>query len=213
MLLQCDNYGHIFEDGFQCTFKETSKVNTLTAEKLCFNCEVRKFPERFHACGFCKRPLKYRFSCSICTDGFNEWVRSQIHPINPQSILVRSVAKKLLNLPYETVQLMDNKHFIVRTKDSFFKWPGFYAGLISTSTNNLKDDQYMPRWIVPKLTIPYSGSYSVKLNLKFYESLLLDLLKTNHIDLYSHVQIDFDKLERNQINIINTHDTRYVRSI
>jgi hypothetical protein len=216
MLIQCDNYGHIYEDGFQCTFKENSKHDRLSSEKLCFNCEVRKFPERFHACAFCKRPLKYKLCCIVCTDGFNEWIKSQIHPIDPKSILIRKIAKNLLNIPYKTIEGLDNKHFIVRTKDSFFKWPGFYAGLINNSnySNQINETtQYMPRWIIPNLTIPYNVSYNIKLNFKFYESLLLDILKTNHIDLYSYVQIDMTQLEIDQISIINSHDTRYIRSL
>ncbi len=210
MIIECSKYGYIYEDGFTCQFREKTKINRLSQEGLCFNCEVRDFPERYHACGFCKRPLKYKFSCSICTDGFNEWIKSQIHPTDTQTAILRTIGKSILNVPLEMLNNMDNKHFIIRTKDSFFKWPGFYAGPL----NDVRDNQYMPRWIIPKLSIASrSSSYTIKLSMKYYETLLIDILKSNHIDIYAHIQIDISELDESQIKTINSHDTRYIKTL
>src|SRR5437879_6272581 len=57
-------------------------ISVFSPERLCIDCEIQMFPERFHGCGFCKRPIREKFCCLICSNGFVEWVKDQIHPID-----------------------------------------------------------------------------------------------------------------------------------
>lgn len=181
---------------------------------LCFDCEVLTFPERFHGCGFCKRPIRERFSCTICSLGFVEWVKESIHPVDSTSKLIRLSAGNLLKKTIDDLPI-EQHVFIKRTSDSFYHWPGFYAGTTNRFCTGEDDDseqKYFPVWIIPKLTVPYEIDYrSFKFDLKNFERVLFDILKTNNINLYRDVQIDPAIIQLDQISKVNPYDTRVVK--
>jgi hypothetical protein len=114
----------------------TKGVSIFSHEQMCIDCEIRFFSVRFHGCGFCKRPIREKFSCSICSDGFINWIKDVIQPIDATSRLLRLSAYRLLNksihdLPIDAQRNMkvDDRAFIIRIDDGFYKWPGFYAGI------------------------------------------------------------------------------------
>ena len=41
--------------------------NYKLINNLCLNCEILKYPEHFHGCGFCKRPIREKF-CNVKFD-------------------------------------------------------------------------------------------------------------------------------------------------
>lgn len=100
----------------------------FSPDSLCIDCEIRIHPDRFHGCGFCKRPIRERFSCVICSAGFVEWVKEVIHPIDSLSMIIRQSADKLLDKTIYDLPIEQHR-FIMRTEDGYYKWPGFYAGL------------------------------------------------------------------------------------
>jgi hypothetical protein len=109
--------------------KNTSKrINIFGFEQLCIDCEIIRYPERFHGCGFCKRPIREKFSCTICSNGFVDWVKDVIMPLDNTSKLLRMSASRLLNKTIHDIKI-DQRQFILRTDDGFYEWPGFYAGL------------------------------------------------------------------------------------
>jgi hypothetical protein len=108
-----------------------SGVNIFSREQMCIDCEIRYFPIRFHGCGFCKRPIREKFSCSICADGFVNWIKDVIQPLGTTSKILRLSASRLLNKSINDI-IIDpdiDRAFILRTDDGFYKWPGFYAGV------------------------------------------------------------------------------------
>jgi hypothetical protein len=194
-------------------------VFRFSDEGMCLNCEILKYPERFHGCGFCKRPIREKFSCTICSDGFVEWIRRTINPTDGLSIALRYSASGLLSRNIYNTPIESNP-FIMRPTDSYYKWPGFYAGLTnrfaspsaSTSTNGL-DQNFFPVWIIPKLTKKYETKLStIKKDSLFFQNILLDILKTNGIHMYCDVQIDPNNFNIDQIDQVNPYDTRVVRS-
>lgn len=104
-------------------------IQIFCTEELCIDCEIKKYPERFHGCGFCKRPIRERFSCTICSEGFVEWVKTSMHPMDTLSEFVRRSASDLVNRSIYDLYDLDNSQFIMREDDGYYKWPGFYAGI------------------------------------------------------------------------------------
>jgi hypothetical protein len=198
---------------------ELDNIMIFCSDELCLNCEILQFPERFHGCGFCKRPVRSKFSCSICTHGFVEWIKDVIKPLDNVSKLIRNSASDLINKSVSDLPI-EHRKFIIRTDDSFYKWPGFYAGItnrfcaklkqISDKKNGSNSDEnnFFPIWIIPDLI----KKYDVKIfKFKFsFKKILLDILKVNGINLYEDVQINPYDLNMEQIRAINPYDTRLV---
>lgn len=111
-----------------------STINTVqgksifSPEMLCIDCEILCYPSRFHGCAFCKRPLKTKFCCSICSDGFVSWVHEMIHPVDTVSRLIRMSAHNLIDKMVSDLPV-ENRQFILRNDDGLYRWPGFYAGI------------------------------------------------------------------------------------
>ena len=198
--------------------KDEDGENRLSKEGLCFNCEVINYPERFYGCVFCKRPIRGRLCCDTCEDGFVTWIKDNIHPVDVTSRMIRNSARSLVRKDPDE----GNKHkFIMRTEDSMFKWPGFYAGVtnrfvfgIKSANSDDREDNYMPIWIIPNIHKEYKLNIRKHdLNPSFFESVLLDILKTNFIDLYQDTQIDLSQYSRNNIKEVNRYDTRIVKNI
>src|SRR5579863_4465294 len=104
----------------------------LCPENLCLYCEINEFPERFCGCAFCKRPIREKFSCAICSNGFIDWMRDILSDLNNNTFIFRTAAKQLLNktkTKTKTNDHNDNSYiseehkFIVRTEDGLYKWP------------------------------------------------------------------------------------------
>jgi hypothetical protein len=130
--------------------KNTARgVSIFSPEQMCIDCELRMFPKRFHGCGFCKRPIREKFSCSICTNGFIEWINDVIQPIDSIDHLIRLSASGLINKLMRDIPSDDptgkstekkDRPFILRTDDGFYKWPGFYGGITNRfSARNTKN--------------------------------------------------------------------------
>ena len=201
-------------------------------ENLCIDCEILTYPERFHGCGFCKRPIRERFSCMTCSDGFVEWINDVIHPIDSLSVMIRKSAHGLLDRNIHDISL-DHRLFILREEDGYYKWPGFYAGLtdkFSPKPDDHHDDTitettaivpilahdsqnvYLPVWIVPKLTNGYDVSFAdLHLDLKIFQTILLNILEKNNIYLYEDVQINLSSMKNEQIRTVNPYDTRIMK--
>lgn len=187
------------------------------SDKLCFDCETLKHPERFHGCGFCKRPIRDKFSCTTCSLGFIDWVNDVIQPLDNISKLIRSSSKNLL----KKKKINNDNMFIKRINDSVYKWPGFYAGITNEFSNDIRNkDKYFPVWIIPKLVIPYEINYNkFKLDTQNFERILVDMLKKNNINLYDDVQINLETMndmeflnfKEKQIARINHYDTRIIK--
>lgn len=152
MVLIKKTYTKIVSNSKYCINCRSCKHRLIN--KLCLNCEILLFPERFHGCGFCKRPIRKKFCCSICENGFIEWINNVVHPISNTSILIRSSAKYILDKSIDNKEIKHSP-FIIRTNDSYYKWPGFYAGSTNKFSNIINNnDGFYPLWIIPKLSQP-----------------------------------------------------------
>lgn len=192
-------------------------------ENLCLNCEIIMYPDRFHGCGFCKRPIREKFSCTICTRGFNSWIRSQICGSDALSHMLRISADSLLDK--QVIFVDDNydpnsndlnshlKHkFILRTSDNYYKWPGFYSG--ATNKFNTNDSSFFPVWIIPKLNIEQCVKFAnLKPNIKMFQRMILELLEGNNIKLYEDIQIDLKLFDMSKIIEANPYDTQIVTAV
>lgn len=240
---------------------KSDKCNSIfSTDSLCIDCEIRMYPDRFHGCGFCKRPIRERFSCVICSDGFIEWIKNVIQPIDSLSMMIRQSANGLLDRSIHDLPI-DHHKFIVRNDDGYYRWPGFYAGITNKfsakssvapnpTETKISSDKYdmkshsdythdeskhihidsehshkiinrsspepqtncFPVWIIPKLTKEYDINFSnLRMDLRIFQTILLELLEKNNINLYEDVQIDLDKMENEQIKTINPYDTRVMK--
>jgi hypothetical protein len=213
------------QDMMGVTTNTDKGIDIFSSEKLCIECEIHQFPDRFHGCGFCKRPIREKFSCIVCSSGFIEWIKDVIEPVDNLSIVLRYAAKQLLNrTTHDHISPIDRNQFILRTNDGYYKWPGFYAGVtnkFSIKSKIIHDDlvsECFPVWIVPRLVNDSNVKTSdlLKLDilnpdLKLFQKILLDILEKNNIRLYDDVQIDPDNILPIQIRAINPYDTRIVK--
>ena len=186
--------------------EKINTINIFSIENLCLNCEILTFPERFHGCGFCKRPIREKFSCTICTSGFIHWIREVINPLDPMSICIRNSANALVEKTIHSHNI-DKHKFIMRTLDGYYKWPGFYAGITDKFSHG---SNFFPVWIIPRLTKKYKIK-NFKFNLKIFQQILLDILETNDIHLYEDIQINPNTFTQEQIYQVNPYDTRVVK--
>lgn len=214
----------------------------LSNEKLCLNCEIMLYPDRFHGCGFCKRPIREKFSCTICANGFNSWLRSEIYGSDTLSQMLRISADSLLCeqihknqssiissffcdlictssklIKFKSTKSEESKpsnsdlqhKFILRTSDSYYKWPGFYAGITDKFSQK---SNFFPVWIIPRLDTRYCMKYTkLKPDVKMFQRMILEILEANNISLYEDIQIDLDVFDKNQIKEVNPYDTRIVK--
>lgn len=147
----------------QLVGQNNTKNSIFNSENLCIDCEILMHPDHFHGCGFCKRPIREKFSCEICSDGFLEWIKNMIHPVDTLSIMIRYSASKLTEktiydsfplmsvsdrraLPQKSTGILphgstgvlpiDQRKFIIRNNDGYYKWPGFYAGVTNKFFNH-----------------------------------------------------------------------------
>lgn len=186
--------------------------NIFSIEGLCLDCEVMIYPERFHGCGFCKRPIRERFSCTICTIGFTEWVKRSIYPTDKISNQVKKAAWDLVNKSINEMPIFENNLFLIRETDGLYKWPGFYGGVTNRFSND--DITHIPIWIIPKMTIQRDYKLTdLKIKKGLFMKLLLELLTLNGINLYSDTQIDGNSILLENIKNINTFDTRIIKNI
>ncbi len=213
------------------SFSQTEEIKRFCDENLCLNCEIIEYPERFHGCGFCKRPIREKFSCTICTNGFNSWIRSEIYGSDALSHMLRVSADSLLDIktifPSFFCKLYhknsmesrgSNQHnfnkFILRTSDSYYKWPGFYSGVTDkfSQKSNMSESNFFPVWIIPKLDINHCVKYTnLKPDIKMFQRMILEILETNNIKLYEYVQIDLELFDVSKIKEANSYDTRIIK--
>lgn len=194
----------------------TRSKTILSPENLCLKCEISEYPDRFHGCAFCRRPLRNIFACSTCRIGFAEWIKEVIQPDNLILSGIRNQAKKIVNGIIQS-GFIENREFIHREKYMMFEWPGFYVGLSNLMENGELGKFYLPTWIVPdKLTIGSNiKSLSISKDLdrlkkfKMFEERLLLILEENNIHLFSNIQVDLKEFDRSRSNIrkINSYDT------
>jgi len=111
------------------SIKTIKNINIFSVEGMCIDCEIMNYPERFHGCGFCRRPIREKFSCTICTDGFVEWVKAYVYPMDNFSELIKRSAPDLIDYTIYNLPQIQNTKFILRVDDGYYKWPGFYAGI------------------------------------------------------------------------------------
>lgn len=125
----CTNCNRTEKDLVGTSVNTLKNLNIFSVEGLCLDCEIILFPERFHGCGFCKRPIRERFCCTICSMGFIEWINNSIHPMNSFNEMVKRSAFKLVECNIYDLPEIENNKFILRNDDGYYKWPGFYAGI------------------------------------------------------------------------------------
>lgn len=204
-------------------FSNISFLNKFSSEGLCYNCEVLKFPNRFRGCMFCKRPIRGKNSCTICADGFEEWLKSEINLIGMTGYIIKKIARNLLNerkLDIHDINDANDKQFIIRNDDNFYNWPGFYVGNYSECfyVGNYSEcsDNFYPIWIIPKLHKKLDCldieklNYLDLINISKYKLILLDLLKINNINLYDNTQIKLENISTDQIIKINSFNTKII---
>ena len=75
--------------------------------------------------------MKNNLLCSICYDGFINWILT----IGMPEKSIDRFMNKILYPSEKLYQIVseNNKNFIIRTDDSLYRWPGFYCGLIDNS--------------------------------------------------------------------------------
>jgi hypothetical protein len=157
-------------DGFQgcklCDF-DGFYLCRYSPEGLCKKCEVKHFPERFHACLFCRRPQQYGGSCLTCSSSFGEWVERTVHSTTGKDIqhILQQAAHRL-----SSEGGLDNK-FINRDSTLSSNWEGFYA-----SDN---------RWVIPNIQIRSDREFEWKTCHDDLYKVLLD----HGIDIYAEYQI------------------------
>jgi hypothetical protein len=209
-----------------------TRYDIFSPECLCIDCEIIIHPDRFHGCGFCKRPIREKFSCVICSNGFVEWIKTVIQSTDSLSMIIRQSANGLLT----GHGAESNSRFILRVDDGYYKWPGFYAGISNRFSFGItpseftilpesqdsdgydekeqtdKQTYYFPVWVIPKLTKGYDVHFGdLRLNMKIFQTILLEILEKNNINLYHDVQIDLEKMDNEQIKAINPYDTRVMK--
>jgi hypothetical protein len=213
VITRCINCNKTEEDLAGKEQSDTKNVQRFSDEKMCLNCEILLYPERFHGCGFCKRPIRENFCCSICKHGFNTWIRSEIRGSDALSQMIKISANSLLDRTVSSKKeydQMQEHRFILRTSDSYFKWPGFYAGVTDKFSNT--DFSFFPVWIIPKLDTKHCIKYTkLKPDTKMFQCMILEILEANNIHLYRDIQIDTDIFDMKKIITVNPYDTRIVK--
>lgn len=116
------------------TFNTIVNINIFSVEGLCIDCEIDMYPERFHGCGFCKRPIREKFCCTTCSNGFIDWVNNYVHPMTGLSEIIKWTASDLVNRTIYDLPEIEKHRFILRNNDGYYKWPGFYAGVTDRFT-------------------------------------------------------------------------------
>jgi hypothetical protein len=134
----CMNCNKTEKDLVGVSINTIKNINIFSVEGLCIDCEIRSFPERFHGCGFCKRPIREKFCCTTCSNGFIEWVNYSIHPMDSFSEIIKRSAPELVNRSIYDMPELVNTKFILRTDDGYYKWPGFYAGITNRFSKESK---------------------------------------------------------------------------
>jgi hypothetical protein len=189
--------------------------NIYCAEKLCLDCEIIFYPERFHGCSFCKRPIKYNSCCTLCMCGFIDWIKQLINEKTTSKVASTVIIYHVKNMLKNMNESLNNS-FICRNNDNFHKWPGFYCGLCDinmfdnklNTINNCNDIivNLLPLWIIPNI----KSKITVNSVLKLYvggSTAIITLLKNYNIDICSYIHIDINTINKNDINKINFYDT------
>ncbi len=119
-----------FEGCKECDFKGFYFC-PYSKEGLCEECEVKRFPERFHGCLFCRTYRKYSGVCLDCTSDIQQWFRcmAEGEEYNPKEYdpLCNNVTMGMFSLLNEKKYQIQIP-FINIERDPFAKWPGFYCG-------------------------------------------------------------------------------------
>jgi hypothetical protein len=196
--------------------EQIDRSNTvLSPEGYCLNCEIRKRPDRFHGCAFCRRPLRDLFACTTCRIGFAEWIRDVIPP---ETIILKSVREQAKRIVTGIIEsgYIDNREFLYRESQLMCRWPGFYAGPLNVKNEKGKssNNSYLPTWVIPDyIEIPNeTRSLSISTDLtritrfEMFEKKLMEILEYNHIYIFQNIQIDVSKMDISNIREVNPYD-------
>jgi len=166
-------------------------MRLLSPEDLCVDCEIKQFPNRFHGCGFCRRPLRDLFACTTCRIGFAEWIKDVIPP---ETVILAKVRKQATRIISGIVEsgFIQNREFLYQESQLMCRWPGFYAGPLNVRKNGKIHDAYLPTWIVPeRIKIPDEfKSFVMTRDLaritkfEMFEKNLLQILEANDIHIF-----------------------------
>lgn len=140
----CVNCGRTEQDLVGTSINTFKNINIFSVEELCIDCEIMTYPERFHGCSFCRRPIREKFSCTICSNGFLGWVNDFVHSLDSFNIMIKRSALDLIERTIYDMPELEKTQFILRIDDSYYKWPGFYAGItnrFSRDTLNSKQNK------------------------------------------------------------------------
>src|SRR5579872_4711262 len=132
----CVNCGRTEQDLVGTSVNTFKNINIFSIEGLCIDCEIITYPERFHGCGFCRRPIREKFSCTTCTNGFIEWVNDSVHSLDNFSVMIKRSAIDLVTQTIYDMPEIEKIQFILRLDDGYYKWPGFYAGITNRFSKN-----------------------------------------------------------------------------
>ena len=194
--------------------ENTDRSNTLlSSEGLCLECEITTYPQRFHGCAFCRRPLRDLFACTTCRMGFAEWIKDVIPP---ETLVLKSVREQANNIVTGVIEsgYIENREFLFRESQLMCRWPGFYAGTLNINQDGSRNDQWLPTWIIPgEVEIPNEAKgLSISTDLtkiaqfKMFELKLTEILEHNGINLFNNVQIDVKNFKSKNIREINPYD-------
>lgn len=222
----CLFFGKLFkqkkQDKKSCKICTNVYENDIIIDNICLKCEILNYPKRFNGCGFCKRPIKKPF-CTICTNGFIEWLKNYIIPIDNQENKFDGIVKDML-----ITHAKINNEFIIRENDSLYYWSGFFAGFDANSSLEYRQPNYTkqskkinfqyepfiktdyyeqtPVWIIPKIQ-RFTFSGGDKLTTK---TSILTILQNHNINLFDDVQIT-KPFNNYEIEKINNYDTRVIK--
>lgn len=204
--------------------RSNSEKSFLSPEQLCIKCEIVKFPERFHGCAFCRKPLRCAFACCACRIGFAEWVKKVIPKENLMFCGVRKNAMKTVTFLLRDGSMINREFINSFNPDasdtdrlvglvSCLEWKGFYAGITNIGADGNPTDSYLPTWIIPsKIQINPRSISLVKgltdaAKLKLFENKLIQILEHNHIYLYKDVQIDLVNFDSSKIKSVTPYNS------
>lgn len=150
---------------------DTQGFVIASPEGTCQKCEYQAFPNRFHGCLFCRRPMRgLRATCRPCVDGFCEFIR-ECFPLERQDFDA-FVESQFSNETSATIekQIQDSAYSLTCKSLQICKplgewpgrpeyisapgvaWPGFYAGFLSLGAGRA-----CHQWVRPHLRFLEDG--------------------------------------------------------
>lgn len=142
-------------------------------QKLCSQCELTTYPERFHACASCRKPIRYTIFCWGCKDGLSKWLSELFSTEDNKD---NWKMRQLIDIGIHCIAFIPAKSkmkpmFLIEPELSD-PWPGFYAG----------ED----KWIMPAISKDQIDISDINWDNK--DAVINRELEKNGIYLYEDIQ-------------------------